>query len=120
MATYNLPPGFADCFSISSNYSQEGRHRLVEFGDGYIQRTPLGINAVIRRLNVQWENLTTADRDTLLATLDYVHYTGDALYIPADELNRYEGKYMIEALDVQMADNERVTISASLREVFDL
>jgi len=31
--------------SLSTSYSSTARHRLVEFGDGYIQRTPLGLNS---------------------------------------------------------------------------
>lgn len=120
MATYNLPVGFENKISLSTSYTQEARNRLVEFGDGYIQRTPLGINNLVRRITISWENLTTTERNTLLNTLDYCHGTGDAVYIPGSELFSYEGQYYVETLDVQLADNERVTVTASLREVFDL
>ena len=120
MAVYNLPTGFDDRMSINISYSQEVRNRIVDFGDGYTQRTPLGINPRIRRLDVVWENLTQSERDTLLMTLDYVSQTGDAIFIAANELLWTNGKYYVETIDVQMADHNKVTISASLREVFDL
>lgn len=120
MATYNLPAGFEDKISLSTSYTQEARNRLVEFGDGYIQRTPLGINNLVRRISISWENLTSSERDTLLNTIEFCQGTGDAVYIPTSELFQFGGQYYVEGIDVQLADNQRVTVTASLREVFDL
>ena len=55
-----------DQLSISTSYVATSRHRLVEFGDGYIQRTPLGINYQRRTLTVTHDNLSATDAAPLV------------------------------------------------------
>ena len=120
MAIYNLPTGFESRMSLSTSYSQESRIRQVEFGDGYIQRTPLGINSRRRSFDAVWENLTEAEYATLYYTLDFVHTNGHAIQLTAGNILFSDGKFVIETLDVQIADSDHFTVSASLTEVFDL
>ena len=120
MATYNLPTGFEDMMSITASYSNEARLRTVEFGDGYIQRTPLGLNSRRRTVDIAFENLTQTERNTLLATLEFVQERGHSLYLAANELLRESGKYAIEGMDVSSVDGNLTTVSVSLVEVFDL
>lgn len=120
MATYNLPAGFEDRMSLKSSYSQEARLRQVDFGDGYIQRTPLGLNSRRRRMDVSWENLTGLEYATLYDFLDIRHENGDAIEIPLGNLLFLDGKFIIDTLDVQTADGSHFTISVRLTEVFDL
>jgi len=120
MAIYNLPTGFEDRMTLSTSYSQESRLRQVEFGDGYIQRTPLGINSRRRSFDAVWENLTEAEYATLYYTLDFVHTNGHAIQLTAGNILFSDGKFVIETLDVQIADSDHFTVSASLTEVFDL
>lgn len=116
--SYSLP--LPNQLSIRSNYSQSSRTRLVEFGDGYIQRTPLGTNSKIRTIEVVHENLSPTDADTVLFVYDSAQSSGDSISITANELISWEGKFYITDVDVQLADNERRTIVAQMREVFDL
>ena len=44
----------------------------------------------------------------------------DKIDISANELLRTSGQFYLESFDVQMADNERRTVTASMIEVFDL
>lgn len=120
MAIYNLPTGYEDKISITASYSNEARLRQIEFGDGYIQRTPLGLNSLRRSVDISFENLTTGERNILLATLEYVQSNGDALRINANELLRRDGIYAIEGLQVASVDGNLTTVSVSLTEVFDL
>lgn len=120
MALFYLPTGFEDKLSLATSYTQTARARLVEFGDGYTQRTPLGNNLRIRNLSAVWENLTQIERDTLLNTLEYCNASGEPLYMPQSNALPRPGKFYVESIDIQMSDNVRVTVSASLREVFDL
>lgn len=120
MAIYSLPAGYEDMMSISASYSNEARLRQVEFGDGYIQRTPLGLNSLRRSVELAFENLTTGERNILLATLEYVQANGDALRINANELLDSDGIYVIDGLQVSSVDGNLVTVSVSLTEVFDL
>jgi hypothetical protein len=106
--------------SISTSYSQTGRTRLVEFGDGYIQRTPLGINNKIRNIVVVHENLSSIDAGTVLSLYDTVQQSGDPITILNNQLLTTDGKFHILEVNVDMTDNNRRTISATMREVFDL
>lgn len=120
MAIYNLPAGFENRMSLTSSYSQDTRLRQVEFGDGYIQRTALGVNSRRRRMDVAWNNITAFEYATLYSTLDFVHTFGHAIALTAGNILLTDGKFMIETLDVQVADNEHFTVTAKLTEVFDL
>ena len=120
MAIYNLPTGFENRMSLTSSYSQEARLRRVEFGDGYIQRTALGVNSRRRTMDVAWNNITALEYATLYATLDFVHTYGHAIALTAGNILLTDGKFVIETLDVQVADNEHFTVTARLTEVFDL
>ena len=106
--------------SVSTNYSAQPFHRLVEFGDGYIQRTPLGINYQRRTITVNHDNLSATDAAALILYYENRLLDAGAIDIAANELFRTAGKFYLESFDVQMADNERRTVSASMVEVFDL
>lgn len=120
MAIYNLPTGFEDRMSLTSSYSQEARLRQVEFGDGYIQRTALGVNSRRRSMDVAWNNITAFEYGTLYSTLDFVHAYGHAIALTAGNILFTDGNFMIETIDVQTTDGDHYTLSAKLTEVFDL
>ena len=106
--------------SLSTSYSSTARHRLVEFGDGYIQRTPLGVNYHRRALSVTHENLSSSDADTLLQFYEARQFYADAVEISANALLRTSGKFYLESFDVQMSDDNKRTVTATMVEVFDL
>jgi hypothetical protein len=118
MPSQNLP--LPTQLSISTSYIQSGRTRLIDFGDGYVQRTPLGINNKIRYVIVVHENLSPTDAATVLTVYDSVQASGDPIDITANELLTTDGLFYIEDVSVDMADNDRRTITATMREVFDL
>jgi hypothetical protein len=106
--------------SLSTSFSSSPRHRLVEFGDGYIQRTPLGLSAQRRSITVTHENLSASDANTVIAFYESRHFNADAIDISANALLRTDGKFYLESFDVQMTDGDKRTINASMIEVFDL
>ena len=118
MPSQNLP--LSTQLSISTTYTQSGRTRIVEFGDGYVQRTPLGINNKVRSIVVVYENLSPTDAATVLTVYDSVQASGDPIAIATNELLTTAGLFYIEEVSVDMVDNNKRTISASMREVFDL
>ena len=120
MAIYNLPAGFENRMSLSSSYSQDTRLRQVEFGDGYIQRTALGVNSRRRRMDGEWNKSKELEEKTLYSLLDFYHKYGHAIALNAGNLLFTPGNFMIETIDVQVADNEHFTLTAKLTEVFDL
>ena len=106
--------------SLSTSYNHTARHRLVEFGDGYIQRTPIGLYGKRRSITVNHDNLDTTDATTLLTFYENRMTDADYIDISANALLRTSGKFYLESFDVQMADNDKRSISATLIEVFDL
>ena len=106
--------------SLSTSYSSAPRHRLVEFGDGYIQRTPLGLNHQRRSVSVTHENLSATDAQTLIVFYESRHQDAAAFNIASNGLLRTSGKYYLESFDVQMGDGDKRTVNASMTEVFDL
>lgn len=106
--------------SLSTSYSSTPRHRLVEFGDGYIQRTPVGINYQRRTITVIHENLSQSDAATVIIFYENRYIDAEAIDIDSNNLLRTSGKFYLESFDVQMADGDKRTINATLTEVFDL
>ncbi len=111
---------FQDGLSVSTNYSAQPFHRLVEFGDGYIQRTPLGINHQRITISVQHDNLSQSNANTLVLFYEARLQDAGHIDISANELLRTAGKFYLESFDVQMADHDKRTVTASMIEVFDL
>lgn len=52
--------------NVSSRKSTKARVVRTNFGDGYSQRIGDGLNAVRDEWNVQWTNITAADKETLV------------------------------------------------------
>lgn len=112
------PLPLQDKISLRTSYSSEPRHRRVEFGDGYIQRTPFGPYAGRRKLNLVYEHLSVTDATTLISFYEVRHDDAASIEISINSLLDLEGKYYLESYDVEMADNNLRTISASLIEVY--
>lgn len=106
--------------SISTTMSVTPRHRLVEFGDGYIQRTPLGLHAQRRNITVIHPHLNTADGNTLMNFYEDRHFDGSPVDISANTMFTTAGKFYLQSFEVDMSDDEKRTISATMIEVFDL
>jgi len=106
--------------SLSTNYSVTPRHRLVEFGDGYIQRTPLGLHANRRTVTVTHEHMDSTDGDTIVSFYETRMFDAAAIDISANDLFSTAGKFYLESFDVSMSDDDRRSITAQMIEVFDL
>jgi hypothetical protein len=104
--------------SLQTSFSSEPRHRLVEFGDGYIQRSSWGPYAGRRKLNVVIEHLSQSDSTALLRFYEDRNYDGEAISIPYNMLLDYNGTYYLESYEVSMTSNELRTVTASMIEVF--
>ena len=109
---------FQSKLSTSTSYSSEPRHRTVEFGDGYIQRSPWGPYAGRRSLSVVHEHLNQSDSATLIAFYEDRHDDSDSISIPVNVLLDTAGTYYLESYDVNMTSNQLRTITASMIEVF--
>lgn len=63
--------------SQSSNGGTKYRLNTMVFGDGYSQRTPDGINYVVKNYQLAWDNIDLTDYTTLLTFFDTI---GDGRY----------------------------------------
>jgi hypothetical protein len=113
MASQNLP--LSTQLSISTSYAQTGRTRLIDFGDGYVQRTPLGINNKVREVVVVHENLSPTDAATVLTVYDSVQASGDPIAITSNELLTTDGLFHVLEVTVDMVDNDKRTILQAKR-----
>jgi len=105
--------------SVSSAYSITPRHRTVEFGDGYIQRTPLGINQVRRQITITHEHLDETDGNTIVDFYDARTFDGHSFTIAGNPMLRTDGKYYLQNYNVSMSSPKRRSVSATLIEVFE-
>ena len=78
---------------ISQTSTRKRTYRVLsaQFGDGYSQEAPDGINDVVDEWNLKYENLTTDERSTLMTALDSVGGYDYLTYAPpGDSLKRWK------------------------------
>lgn len=69
MPTYQTFPTTVIGPTYPLEASYEPRILKVEFGDGYTQEAPDGLNFLLAKFEVNWETLLPAERDTIKAFL---------------------------------------------------
>lgn len=94
---------------------------VAQFGDGYMQRATDGINQKQEGWNVVYDNLQTADRDTVQAFIDIVKMAGVIEWTaPGDST---EKKWVIDPQSVigeTAKAGDLFSINLTLKRVFDL
>jgi len=93
---------------------------IAEFGGGYTQRAPDGLNSKVDSFSIIWPGLSLADKDAVVAVLDSVGAWGVLSWQPPTEaaIKKFtidpESGYSISYVA------KRFTISTRLIQVFDL
>lgn len=89
----------------SSSKTRVQNMKTVQFGNGYAQSKPFGINSIRDEWNISYPNLTSSERTTLVSVLDsvgswdYVTWTafGDSTEkkwkLPSGWSERYDGNH---------------------------
>lgn len=91
----------------------------VQFGNGYEQRMPNGINYKRERWSVTWEGLTQADKQVIEAFLDQVD-DGSVILWTAP-YNTTQKKYALDGdTTIQDQGGNIYTINITLKQVYDL
>ena len=69
-----MPQALPLTTAISQSSTRKRNYRTIraQFGNGYAQTAPDGINSVMDTWEVTYENLTDAERSTLVTALDTV------------------------------------------------
>ena len=93
--------------------------RVIKLGDGYQHRVILGLpdNQNGKRFNFKFENIDEADSDTIETFLDDHGGTESFDYTPPEESTQM--KFVCEVWDKTITFNNRATIQATFREVFE-
>lgn len=94
------------------------RTLMTQYGDGYSQRARDGINDAITMWEIQYENVSSADRVTIQAFVAGVGNTDWFTYTaPGDT----EKKFVITSeVSEQVKAGDVYSISFSIQQVFDL
>lgn len=71
--------------SPGSRRSQEIKLLEAEFGDGYTQVAPRGLNHIRRKLTLNWEALTLDQRDQIIAFFESLMGYAPFAYTPYGE-----------------------------------
>ena len=91
--------------------------RRVQFGDGYEQRTSLGINQNPKVYNLTF-NVSESESDTIEAFLDdRAADNASFTYTPPGESSA--SKFVCEEWNKSISFLDRATIQATFREVFE-
>ena len=108
-----------DLISQSSSKQTKFRTRVAQFGDGYTQRQPDGINGKIDVWTVNWENVNDTIRDQIINVLDVVEGWDYIIWTPPDD--SVEHKFRIpDGYSYTIHSGSIHSISVVLEQVFDL
>ena len=105
---------------ISQSSGGKKDYRIIEakFGNGYSQRAKDGINNIMGSWNIAWENITSAERDTIVAALDGTNGVDSLTWQSPDSLT--VDKYVVTGYNISALSGDIYTITSSLKQIFDI
>ena len=74
--------------SQGSSVSYKNRVLQARFGDGYDQTAPDGINNIVAEWNISYDNLTTAEKNSLVTVLNTVGSWDYLTWAPPGETSK--------------------------------
>lgn len=113
--TFSFPVG-VDA-APGSSVETEPKVRRAEFGDGYIQRSPNGINSIRDKFTVMAKNVTPAQALEIIAFMKARKGCESFYWTPTDEVT--PRKFICSKWDRDFADHEARTMKLTFEEVFD-
>lgn len=110
----------AEKLHTSSNQQVKFKAIAAEFGDGYSQRAPDGLNNKRQSFEITWPGLSLVDKDTVVAVLDSVGSWDVLTWQPPTEPT--ELKFIIDPESGYSIDYvaTRFNISCRITQAFDL
>lgn len=106
---------------ISQSATGGVKFRIIksQFGDGYSQRTPDGINNRLESWNLVWDNITEADKFTLVSQFDSI---GGSDYVTWTSFNGTVGKWILgeDGYSFSLKGGNIWSVTAQITQVFDL
>jgi phage-related protein len=108
---------FSTSISQSSGISRKNRLLSAQFGDGYSQELPAGINANFDVWEIKWNPTNVTDTRTLTAALDVGLYDYMTWQSPlATATQRF--KVVKDSVKVDILSGALYQVSCQLRQVF--
>lgn len=104
--------------SQGSTRTRTNRVLTAQFGDGYSQEAPDGINNLVDSWSVTYENLDNTERATLWAVLDAVGSWDYLTWQPPGYSTSKKWKVTSDGVSEQPTSGDTYTISFSLKQVF--
>ena len=114
LPTFNPVPGP----SPGTKLTVAAQLNRTEFGDGYTQITRNGINFQKRTLDLNWEILTQAQADTIIAF--FAERGGDKAFYYKPYNSAVTYKWTCDEWPDEMRDDSFRTISVTLKQAYTL
>lgn len=106
---------------INPSYGWAGKTEAkileAEFGDGYSQRMPDGLNWLRDSMPLRWENLHEAEKDTLI---DFFADHGGYIYWLWAPPGEDQKKWVATSWERTPKGADCYTVVANVKQVFDL
>lgn len=115
-----MPAALPEQAAISQASQGKVEFRISEmrYGNGYSQRTPDGINAVIEMWDVAWENITSTEFNNIVAALDTAKGVDYFIWTPPGSSS--SKKFIAKSYTKSVMSGDVYSVSASLEQVFDV
>lgn len=106
--------------SISQASTRKRTYRTItaQFGDGYQQSAPDGINNVVDEWNLVYENLDNSERNTLITALDSVKSSDYFTWTAPGDATQKKFKVTQDGWSEAALSGDLWTISFVLKQVF--
>jgi len=89
----------------------------VPMGDGYIERTAMGINTNAATLNLSWSNISEAEKDDIIDFFEPLLAVEAFLYQPPGFAA--QKKWLATEWGSELTNADVWNVSATLQQVFD-
>jgi len=103
--------------SYGAQESSQPSVRAIKFGDGYEQRLAYGLNTDLKTWNLEFGNVSTAEKDQITGFLEARQGTQNFNWTTP---NNVVGSFVCQEWTVTSTGPSRWTISTVFREVVDL
>lgn len=113
----SVPLPLTSLISQGSTRKRRNRVLIAQFGDGYDQTAPDGINSIVDEWSITYENLTSSERTTLLAALDSAGSWDTITWTPPGDTSK-KWKVTADGVSEMPMAGDLYTVSFALRQVF--
>ena len=115
-----MPQALPLLTSISQSSARRRMYRTLtsQFGDGYAQHTPDGINNIVDEWSLVYENLTNAERTTLVTALDAVKSSDYFTWTAPGDTSQKRFKVTQDGWSESPRSGDLWTISFTLKQSF--